>query len=83
MLSGLRVDARDAAMVGDDHRDDIDGALATGFKEAVWLARPPIEHHSGPRVAVVRGPGQVLSALDLLSHRVDGRTVNEARLNTD
>ena len=65
VLAGLDVGAKDAAMVGDDLRNDVDGALATGFRQAVWLARPPIAHHPDPRVVVVNGPRQVPAALGL------------------
>jgi HAD superfamily hydrolase (TIGR01509 family) len=65
VLGRLGVDAHDAAMVGDDLRNDVDGALATGFGQAVWLARPPIDHHPDPRVTVVNGPRQVSAALGL------------------
>lgn len=65
ILNGLQVRAADAAMVGDDLRNDVDGALAADFRQAVWLARPPIAHHPDARVTVVNGPRQVPAALGL------------------
>lgn len=65
VLAALGVEAPDAAMVGDDLRNDVDGALASGFGRVVWLARPPLAPHPDPRVTVVGGPPQVVAALGL------------------
>jgi putative hydrolase of the HAD superfamily len=65
VLGLLGVSPEDAAMVGDDLHNDVDGALGSGFRQAVWLARPPIDHHPDPRVTVVNGPRQVPAALGL------------------
>lgn len=65
VLAGLDVPAVDAAMVGDDLRNDVDGALAADFQRAVWLTRPPIRHHPDARVTVVNGPREVPGALGL------------------
>lgn len=66
VVAGLAVRAGDAAMVGDDLRADVDGSLAAGFRQAVWLARPPITSHPDPRVTVVNGPRHVPTALGLV-----------------
>jgi putative hydrolase of the HAD superfamily len=65
VVEALGVDPQDAAMVGDDLSNDVDGALAAGFRQAVWLARPPTDHHPDPRVTVVNGPRRVPEALGL------------------
>ncbi len=65
VVGALGVDPHDAAMVGDDLSNDVDGALAAGFRQAVWLARPPVDHHPDPRATVVNGPRRVPEALGL------------------
>ncbi|MBO0744258.1 MAG: HAD family hydrolase [Candidatus Dormibacteraeota bacterium] len=65
ILAGLDVAATDAAMVGDDLRNDVDGALAADFRQVVWLTRRPIRHHPDARVTVVNGPREVPGALGL------------------
>ena len=58
---GGRPDA--AAMIGDNLRADIEGALAAGFARAVWLTRRKFRP-ADPRVRIAAGVREVMAALE-------------------